>query len=276
MEEGDIIQLEYEGRTDDGIFDTTSEAVAREHDIYDEKRTYQPLTVMVGAGRLVAGLEAHLQEAEVGKECEVTLSPDKAYGQRDPKLIKMHSAAEFRRLKLEAYPGAEVEIEGRQGRVALVAGSRIRVDFNHHLAGEELTFKYTVVEKISEPVDRIKALFRMEYPVDEDLEIEIDGQNISLQLPDRCKFDPAWFQAKYRVIAALRKDAEAADIRLIEHYADRSAESTDGQGEDEAAVATDEKADAADDTPEEGTDDGSDDTADDADNDETVEAAAAE
>lgn len=271
MEEGDIIQLEYEGRTDDGIFDTTSEAVAREHDIYDEKRTYQPLTVMVGAGRLVAGLDEHLLEAEVGKEYEVTLPPEKAYGQRDPKLIKMHSATEFRRLKLEAYPGAEVEIEGRQGRVVLVAGSRIRVDYNHHLAGEVLIFKYTVAEKTCEPVDRIKALFRIEYPVDDGLEVEIDGQNITLQLPDRCKFDPAWFQAKYRVIAALRKDAEAANIRLIEYYADRSAESTDEQ-DDEAAVATDEKTDDDDDTQEEGTGDGSDD----ADHDGTMETAAAE
>ena len=95
MKEGDIISLEYEGWADGKLFDTTSEAVAREHDLHDDQRLYEPLVVVVGGGRLVAGLEEHLREAEVGRAYEVTIPAEKAYGQRDPRLIRMHAAAEF-------------------------------------------------------------------------------------------------------------------------------------------------------------------------------------
>ena len=45
MEKGDIVQLEYEGwiAVSDDLFDTTKVDVAREHDAYDEERTYVPI-----------------------------------------------------------------------------------------------------------------------------------------------------------------------------------------------------------------------------------------
>ena len=40
----------------------------------------------------------------------------------------------------------------------------------------------------------------------------------SIKLPERTKFDINWFQAKYRVVAAIRKHTDVTDIEFLEHY----------------------------------------------------------
>ena len=61
LKDGDIITLDYEGRTDGVLFDTTLEKVAKKEDSIVENRVYAPITVVVGDGRLVPGLENDLK-----------------------------------------------------------------------------------------------------------------------------------------------------------------------------------------------------------------------
>ena len=65
---------------------------------------------------------------------------------------------------------------------------------------------------------KIKALFNMEYPSDEDFKIDVKKGVASINLPERTKFDINWFQAKYRVVAAIRKHTDVTDIEFLEHY----------------------------------------------------------
>ena len=96
LKDGDIITLDYEGRTDGVLFDTTLEKVAKKEDSIVENRVYAPITVVVGDGRLVPGLENDLKKAKVGKTTEVTIAPEEAYGPRDTKLIETMSVSKFR------------------------------------------------------------------------------------------------------------------------------------------------------------------------------------
>ena len=220
MRDGDIITLDYEGRTDGELFDTTLEEVAKADDVHEEGHLYEPITVIIGEGRLVPGFDAALKKAKVGKASEATLPPDKAYGQRDPKLIETMSLTRFRRTCPDAkgYSGEELEIEGRHAHLVAIYGSRVRVDFNQHLAGKELVFKFTIKSKVSKADAKVAALFDMEYPSGDTPEIALTGKRAEITLPDRCKFDPAWFQAKYRVVAALRKHTDLEEIIFIESY----------------------------------------------------------
>ena len=111
-----------------------------------------------------------------------------------------------------------MNIEGRPAILANVYGSRVRVDFNPGLAGKELVFKYTVKSVLKKPVDIIKALFTMEYPSDDDFDITVEKGVARIKLPERTKFDVNWFQAKYRVVAAIRKNSDVTDIEFLEHY----------------------------------------------------------
>ena len=220
LKDGDVITLDYEGRTEGILFDTTLEKIAKKEDALVENRTYAPITVVVGEGRLVPGLENDLKKAKVGKVTEVKISPDDAYGQRDTKLIETMSVSKFRRLcpNAKGYVGEEINVEGKVGILANVYGSRIRVDFNPGLAGKELVFKYTVKSIVKKIEEKIKALFTMEYPSDENFIINVKKGVASIKLPERTKFDINWFQAKYRVVAAIRKHTDVTDIEFLEHY----------------------------------------------------------
>ena len=220
LKDGEIITLDYEGRTDGILFDTTLEKVAKKENAIVENRKYVPITVVVGEGRLVPGFEENLKKAIVGKKTEIKIKPEKAYGIRDTKLIETMSATKFRRLCPDAkgYVGEEISIEGRNGTLANVYGSRIRVDFNPPLAGKELVFKYTVKAVLKKPIQKIKALFAAEYPLEDDFEVIVEKKVAKIRLPERAKFDVNWFQAKYRVVASVRKHTDMTDIEFIEHY----------------------------------------------------------
>ena len=220
LKDGDIVTLDYEGRTEGTLFDTTLEKVAKKENALVENRKYAPITVVVGEGRLVPGFEKDLKKAKVGKVTEVKIAPEDAYGPRDTKLIETMSVSKFRRTCPDAkgYVGEELNIEGRPAILANVYGSRVRVDFNPGLAGKELVFKYTVKSVLKKPVDIIKALFTMEYSADEDFDVTVEKGVARIKLPERTKFDVNWFQAKYRVVAAIRKNSDVTDIEFLEHY----------------------------------------------------------
>ena len=220
LKDGDIVTLDYEGRTEGILFDTTLEKVAKKENALVENRKYAPITVVVGEGRLVPGFEKDLKKAKVGKVTEIKIAPEDAYGPRDTKLIETMSVSKFRRTCPDAkgYVGEELNIEGRPAILANVYGSRVRVDFNPGLAGKELVFKYTVKSVLKKPVDIIKALFTMEYSADEDFDVTVEKGVARIKLPERTKFDVNWFQAKYRVVAAIRKNSDVTDIEFLEHY----------------------------------------------------------
>ena len=220
LKDGDIITLDYEGRTEGVLFDTTLEKVAKKEDAIVENRVYAPITVVVGDGRLVPGLENDLKKAKIGKTTEVKIAPEEAYGPRDTKLIETMSVSKFRRLcpNAKGFVGEEINIEGKVGILANVYGSRVRIDFNPGLAGKELVFKYTVKSIVKKPVDVIRALFSMEYPADDEFDVKIEKGVAQIKLPERTKFDVNWFQAKYRVVAAIRKNTDVTDIEFLEHY----------------------------------------------------------
>ena len=58
----------------------------------------------------------------------------------------------------------------------------------------------------------------MEYPADDDFDVNVDKGVAHIKLPERTKFDVNWFQAKYRVVAAIRKNTDVTDIEFLEHY----------------------------------------------------------
>ena len=90
MESGSIIHIDYDlyNADDDVLIETTREEVAKEADKFDENRTYTPLITVIGDGRLIAGFEAHLAEAEAETDYEFDIPPEEGYGERDPNAVE--------------------------------------------------------------------------------------------------------------------------------------------------------------------------------------------
>ncbi|NJE03072.1 peptidylprolyl isomerase [Thermococcus sp. MV11] len=189
VQKGDVIRLHYTGRVKETgeIFDTTHEEVAKEAGIYSEKGIYGPVPIAVGAGHVLKGLDEQLEGLEVGKKYEIIVPPEKGFGKRDPKLIKTFTLGQFRRQGILPFPGMPIEIEtegGRKlkGKVLTVSGGRVRVDFNHPYAGKHLVYEVEVVEKIEDPIEKVKALIELRMPMvdPEKVVIEVGEKDVTV------------------------------------------------------------------------------------------------
>ena len=132
LKDGDIVTLDYEGRTDGILFDTTLEKVAKNEDALVENRKYAPITVIVGEGRLVPGFENDLKKAKVGKVTEIKIAPEEAYGARDTKLIETMSVSKFRRVCPDAkgFVGEELNIEEIQSLIKQIMPN-VKIKIGH-------------------------------------------------------------------------------------------------------------------------------------------------
>lgn len=223
---GELVYLDYEtwivGPTgQEQLYETTRAAKAREHGIFNEKRVYSELPVVVGKSRLMKGLDEALESAVVGNDAEVLIPPEKGMGERDPKLVELIPLRDFHRQEIDPSPGMEVSIRNRRGTVTAVTAGRVRVDFNNPLAGRTLRYKYRVTKKALKPEEMVQGIIEMDYGPATDFKIEVKESEAEIKLPDICKTDEHWFVAKFRVVGDLREVAGVSRVRFIEEYIKR-------------------------------------------------------
>jgi FKBP-type peptidyl-prolyl cis-trans isomerase 2 len=151
IDTGDSVTVEFTGRLKDGtVFDTSRESVAEETGLADAQpdRNYDPLTVEVGQGRVIQGLEEALVGLDEGATPTVTVPPEKGYGERRDDQVREFEAPEFREMVGGETPEAGDYIETEEGGLAEIThvdDELARVDFNHQLAGETLEFDIEVL-----------------------------------------------------------------------------------------------------------------------------------
>jgi FKBP-type peptidyl-prolyl cis-trans isomerase SlyD len=174
IEEGDFVRLDYTVRTvEDGtVVDTTREDVAEEAGLGDEDYEFEPRVVVVGAGHLFQGVDEHLVGGHAGDTGTVSIAAGEAFGEFDPEDVRTVSADRID--EDDRYPGAQVNVDGEQGRVETIIGGRARVDFNHPLAGEDLEYEYEVLDVVEDRVERARGLLGMYLQEVPELSIEVD------------------------------------------------------------------------------------------------------
>ncbi|MCD6479101.1 MAG: peptidylprolyl isomerase [Candidatus Diapherotrites archaeon] len=158
FQEGDIVRVDYTVKRDGEVFETTREEVAVKEGIFDEKRKYAPAIAIIGEQNFFEKVDNELRGMDVGQKRVVKLEPKDAFGERKPELIRMVALKEFKRRNIVPFPGLVVDLNGLQGRVQSVSGGRVRVDFNHPLAGKDIEFELEVVERIEGKERKAQAL----------------------------------------------------------------------------------------------------------------------
>lgn len=154
----DFVEIEYTGQLTDGtVFDTTSEKIAKQNNLYSSKQKYRPALVCVGERQLLPGLDAQIVDKELGKEYTVTLTPERAFGKRDIQKIKIIPMDMFRQHKVQPHPGLQVDVDGEIGLVTRVSGGRVMVNFNHPLAGKEVVYNYKILRKVTDQKEKVSA-----------------------------------------------------------------------------------------------------------------------
>ncbi|WP_336327042.1 FKBP-type peptidyl-prolyl cis-trans isomerase [Halovenus sp. HT40] len=153
ISDGDDVIIEYVGRLEDGtLFDTSDRGLAEETGLASEHpdRAYEPLTVNVGEGTVIEGLEEALRGLEEGDSTAVRIPPEKAYGPYKDSRVAEYDRDAFEDMMgdrtLEIGFEVEAKDSGLPGQVTEIKDDFVVVDFNHELAGETLEFEIEVID----------------------------------------------------------------------------------------------------------------------------------
>jgi len=238
MKKGDIVYLDYDVMIKESgeYYKTTREDVAKENDLYDEKTLYGARAIIVGNGFESAGFDTALLEMKVGDEKEVEVGEDEAHGKRDPKLIELVpmrtvlKQPQFKEGEAYPMPGMPIKIGDRQGYIRTVGAGRVRVDYNHPLAGKSLIYKIKIERATDTDEDKITAIFDMYYPTKAPLSINADDDVMKIILPEMCKYDHMWQGVKFMIIAAFREYLSIKNFQLIEEYKEHKSTADVGEG----------------------------------------------
>ena len=172
IKEKDFIEIDYTGKLIDGtVFDTTLEEVAKKNSIHNDKTKYNPLVVCVGEQQVVRGLDKALVGKEIGKNFTIKVTADQAFGKKDIKMIKLVPMSVFRKQNIMPQPGLQLNIDGQIVTILRANGGRILVDFNHPLAGKEISYEVKINKTITDPSEKIKSYLRVSFPISQEVSV---------------------------------------------------------------------------------------------------------
>lgn len=185
---GDFLLADFIGRTKEGneLFDVTMESVAKAEKAYNDKIVYRPRLVVAGEGWVVKGLDEEILKMKVSEEKTVELPPERAFGERDPKAIKVMPLREFKKQKIDPYPGMRLRFGAGSATVKNVSSGRVTLDFNLPLAGKTLIYKVIIRKKLTDLVEKVKALiqWRIEDINLDEVKASLKGGELTIELPE--------------------------------------------------------------------------------------------
>ncbi|MCX8158493.1 MAG: peptidylprolyl isomerase [Candidatus Diapherotrites archaeon] len=184
MEKGSIVLVSYIGKelSTGMVFDTTEEEVAKKNGIYRKEVRYGPVPIVIGDKDIVEGIDEELESMKEGEERTIKLGPKKAFGERNSDLIYIVPLNAFLKNKIRPYVGMPVEINGNIGRVQSISGGRVRVDFNHSLAGKEVEYYIKIVKELKTTEEKFKALLEKYLPLKDKPSFEIKEKEAVIKL----------------------------------------------------------------------------------------------
>ena len=131
---GDTVSVHYRGTLADGTE-------------FDSSAGREPLEFVVGSGQVIPGFDTAVIALEPGEKVTVTIPAAEAYGE--------HAEEGLQNFPLSAFPsppeaGWAVELSGPDGQrvpatIVEVKDEEVVLDFNHPLAGQDLTFEIELV-----------------------------------------------------------------------------------------------------------------------------------
>jgi FKBP-type peptidyl-prolyl cis-trans isomerase SlyD len=214
IKEGDFIKISYTGKMEDGsVFDTTNEEAAKVHNLYNPNGRYGGDVIIIGVNQIIAGLEDDIKLHDVGYEGTVSIPPEKAFGHRDPQLVK---ALPMKKFEQKPQVGMPIEINGQMGTVVKVLGRHASVDFNIPMAGQTITYDYRIEANLEDLKDKTVGLGTL-YTGTE-LDVEIEGTVAKVNVPLEFNYSKRWINSKAQMALDLLKYTDLTEVLYVETY----------------------------------------------------------
>jgi len=177
FEKGSLILVDYTAKVKDSeeIFDTTIEEDAKKYSIHESNVKYQPKLVSVGevSYPVLKGLDEALAKTNVSDKLTVEVTPDKGFGERDSKKVRMIPIRKLGEDAEKVTVGDSIEIDGKRGIIRYIGSGRVQIDYNHRFAGKTILFNVNVIKSLDSPNDKVDGILKNRLPV-EDTKIEFD------------------------------------------------------------------------------------------------------
>jgi peptidylprolyl isomerase len=169
---------------------TTLESVAKEKKLYRGEEHYEPFFIIVGEGWVPKGLDEALTNLEIGVATTIELPPDKGYGVRDPKKVRLVPLRKFAAEGVTPVPGLQVNIDGKTAQVRSVGAGRVQVDYNHPFAGKTLIYDITLEKVIEAEDEKVSNLVhkRISTVDQQKFTIKIENDNLQVEVPEEAFF----------------------------------------------------------------------------------------
>ncbi len=218
--DGDFIKVEYSAwRASDGtMVYTTQKNKAEENDIYNKERAYGPSLVIIGKNTVIKGLEKAIRGMNVNETKKVDVEPAEAFGERNPELVRVMHASDFRKRDIDPVPGLQIDLDGTAAVITAVNSGRVTVDANHPLAGEKITYELKIVAKVDDEKERIAAIVEMAGAKADS--IAVNGSIAEISFGDKVDKDANYFMNKTAAVnAILEYLPKVSKVAVKEEYA---------------------------------------------------------
>lgn len=202
----DFIEIEFTGKVKDGeIFDSN---IKKDLEKINPDAKPKPLIFCLGEAMFLKGIDDFLIGKDVG-EYRIELQPEKAFGNRDSKLVQMIPMKIFNEQKVNPVPGAMFNFDGRIAKILTVSGGRVMVDFNNPLAGKIVVYNIKVLKKVDDLNEKIKAL--IEFFTKKDFKFEIKDKKLIVYADKQFSQFLSLFRDKFKEILGLNLEIKEAE-----------------------------------------------------------------
>lgn len=133
----------------------TLRANDKEGDVIEQTTADKPLQFIYGAGQMIPGFETNLESKKQGEAYEMLLKPEEAYGEvNDDAIVELDKSifmADGVFDEERFIPGAHIPMQTADGQqlngiIESVGDEKIKMNFNHPLAGMNLHFTGEIIE----------------------------------------------------------------------------------------------------------------------------------
>lgn len=145
---------------------------------------------------------------------------------------------EFKKQNIRPFVGMPISLQGNTGVVRTIDGGRVRVDFNHELAGKDIEYEIEIVDTIDDDEEKIKGLIEVYYGnpnLDlEKTEITIEDGVAKIKLDQLAGFEQRSVQdvtlSKFRVAREAYTNIEGVDkVQFVDEYEEPKEEEADAE-----------------------------------------------
>ena len=189
FDKSSLILIDYvaQVKDTDEVFDTTIEEDAKKYSIYESDVKYQPKLVSIGeiSYPVLKGLDEALAKTAVGDKLTVEVSPDKGFGERDSKKVRMIPIRKLGEDAEKVSIGDSIEIDDKRGIIRFIGSGRVQIDYNHRYAGKTILYDVNVIKSLDSENDKIDGILKNRMPVENSkIEFTINEKQASITIPE--------------------------------------------------------------------------------------------